>query len=110
VAVKTHTLIACAHLAYRGKEIADLANQVGIVDPQHLPEPGSVSVVGIAGDELSVVRGDGDKVLPYTLWAELAKQVGGLELVEKVKAEAFTPAAPGETFFDAVLGGRKSEI
>lgn len=104
---KTHTLIACTHLAYRGTEIAELAKQVGIVDPKHLLDPGAISVAGIAGDELSVVRGDGDKVLPYTLWAELAKQVGGDELLKQVRAEAFTPAAPGESFFDAVLGGRK---
>ncbi len=35
---KTHTLIACAHLAYRGKEISDLVSQVGIVDPALLPD------------------------------------------------------------------------
>lgn len=104
---KTHTLIACAHLAHRGTEIANLVKQVGVVDPKYLLAPGAIKVAGIAGDELSVVRGEGDKVLPYTLWAELAKQVGGAELLNQVKAEAFTPAAPGETFFDAVLGGRK---
>ena len=107
---KTHTLIACAHLAYRGTEIADLASQAGIIDPKHLMAPGAVSVVGIAGDELSVVRGEGDKVLPYTLWAELAKQIGGTEMLNTVRAEAFTAAAPGEAFFDTVLGGRKTLI
>jgi hypothetical protein len=107
---KTHTLIACAHLAYRGKELTDIVQQVGIVDPQHLPEPGTVSVVGIAGDELSVVRNEGDKVLPYTLWAELAKQVGGQELLDNVRAEAFTAGAPGEDYLNAVLGDRKALI
>ncbi len=107
---KTHTLIACAHLAYRGTELSELASEVGIAATEFLPEPKSVNVVGIAGDELSVVRGEGDKVLPYTLWAELAKQVGGPDLVEKVRAEAFTAAAPGEAFFDTVLGDRKTLI
>jgi len=104
---KTHTLIACAHLAHRGTDLADMADRVGIVDSKYLPSPGAVNVVGIAGDELSVVQSEGEQVHPYTLWAELAKQVGGTELVEQVRAEAFTPAAPGESFFDAVLGGRK---
>lgn len=104
---KTHTLIACTHLAQRGTELKDLVARLGVIDVKHLPTPGSVSVVGIAGDELSVVRSQGDKVFPYTLWAELAKQVGGDALLEKVKAEAFTPAAPGEQFFQAVLGTRK---
>jgi len=59
---KTHTLIACANLATRGNELAEIAQQTGIVDSKYLPAAGSVSVVGIAGDELSVVRGEGDKV------------------------------------------------
>lgn len=104
---KTHTLIACAHLATRGTELSEIAQQTGIVESKHLPDPGSVSVVGIAGDELSVVRSEGDKVYPYTLWAELAKQVGGPSLVEKVKAEVFTAAAPGESYFETVLGDRR---
>ncbi len=104
---KTHTLIACAHLAHRGTELAAVAESIGIVSAEHLPKPGSTRVVGIAGDELSVVRSEGDKVHAYTLWAELAKQVGGPELLDQVKAEATTPAAPGESFFETVLGGRK---
>lgn len=104
---KTHTLIACTHLAYRGTELAPFASKSGLVEPEHLPTPGSVNVVGIAGDELSVVHSHGDQVVPYTLWAELAKQVGGDDLLGQVEAEAFTPAAPGEAFFDRVLGGHK---
>jgi len=107
---KTHTLIACAHLAYRGSELASLVKQIGIVDPDILPQPKLVKVVGIAGDELSVVRSEGDQVRPYTLWAELAKQIGGTPLLEQVKAEAFTAAAPGEEFFSKVLGDQKTLI
>ncbi len=66
-----------------------------------------MTVVGIAGDELSVVRSEGDKVLPYTLWAELAKQVGGTDLLNQVRGEAFTVGAPGEGYFDAVLASAR---
>lgn len=104
---KTHTLIACTHLAMRGDELKELAQETGVINPQYLLPKGSVSVVGIAGDEISVVQSHGDRVVPYTLWAELAKQIGGQELLNQVKAEAMTPAAPGESFFDAVLGQRK---
>jgi len=104
---KTHTLIACTHLAHRGTEMASFVSDMNLADPQYLPQPGSISVVGIAGDELSVVRSQGEVVVPYTLWAELAKQVGGDEMLGQVEVEAFTPAAPGETFFDSVLRGRK---
>ncbi len=104
---KTHTLIACTHLAHRGTDLSEVVERIGLVDTQYLPEPGIINVVGIAGDELSVVRSEGDRVFPHTLWAELAKQVGGDDLSEQVRAEALTPAAPGESFFDAVLGNRK---
>ncbi len=40
-----------------------------------------MNVVGIAGDEISGVRSQGDEVVPYTLWAELASQIGGNERV-----------------------------
>ena len=104
---KTHTLIACTHLAERGTQLAELAKETGIVDPAHLPEPGTISVVGIAGDQLSVVQSKGDQVEPYTLWAEMARRVGGNDLLESVRAEAFSAAAPGESFFQQVLGDRK---
>lgn len=107
---KTHTLIACTHLAERGSELADLVRETGIVDPAHLLEPGSVSVVGIAGDQLSVIQSKGDHVEPYTLWAEMARQVGGDDLLASVRAEAFTVGAPGEAFFEQVLGDRKALI
>lgn len=104
---KTHTLIACTNLAERGTELADLVRETGIADPSQLLDAGSVSVVGIAGDQLSVVLGNGDQIEPHTLWAELAKQVGGEVLLKSVHAEAFSPGAPGESFFQKVLGGRK---
>lgn len=107
---KTHTLIACTHLAHRGRNLAEVAGSIGLVDPAHLPEPGSVNVVGIAGDVVDVVRTQGEQVVPFTIWAELARQIGGDDLLEAVKAEAQTVGAPGEAFFDTVLGGRTALI
>lgn len=102
---KTHSLIACVHIAYRGKELAGVTD--GILEPEYLPDPNSVSVVGIAGDELPVIKTKGDKIIPYTLWGELAYQVGGEHLYQQVKAEAESFAAPGKNFLETILGGRK---
>ena len=74
---------------------------------KYLPEPGTVTVVGIAGDEIPVSRNLGDKLVPYTLWGELAYQIGGEELYRKVQNAAEMFAAPGKDFLDTVLGGRK---
>jgi len=102
---KTHALIACTHLAFRGKELKDAV--AGIVDPDILPEPGTVAVVGIAGDEIPVHKPKGSKLIPYTLWGEIAYQIGGETLYREVEEDAVSYAAPGKPYFDKVFGGRK---
>lgn len=102
---KTHTLIACVHIANKGKDIAEDVSD--ILDSEYLPDPGTVTVVGIAGDEIPVSKNIGDRLVPYTLWGELAYQVGGEELYRKVQSAAELFAAPGKDFLDTVLGGRK---
>jgi len=105
---KTHTLIACAHLAHRGNELAKVAAEM--IESSLLPEPGSVSVVGIPGDTLPVHQVKGQHLTPSTLWGEIAFQVGGEELYKTVRQEAESIAAPGEGFFEAVFGGKKALI
>lgn len=102
---KTHSLIACVHIANRGTELKDVTQD--ILEPQYLPEPHSVTVVGIAGDEIPVNKIKGDKLIPYTLWGELAYQVGGEALYKEVKTEAESFAAPGKHFLETVLNGKK---
>lgn len=102
---KTHALIACTHIAYRGSELAGITDHV--VPSRLLPAPGSVVVVGVSGDTLDVHRRKGASLEPYTLWGEIASQVGGDELLREVEADVISPAAPGKSYFDAVFGGRR---
>jgi hypothetical protein len=102
---KTHTLIACVHIANRGSEIAEATS--GIIDQAYLPAPHSVTVVGIAGDEIPVSRIKGERLVPYTLWGELAYQIGGEDLYKAVRDEAESFAAPGKYFLEKVLGDNK---
>ena len=102
---KTHSLIACVHIANRGSELADVTGE--ILDRQYLPAPHTVAVVGVAGDEIPVSRIKGDRLIPYTLWGELAYQVGGEALYKQVRTEAESFAAPGKHFLETVLGGKK---
>ena len=102
---KTHTLIACTHIACRGTELRDVTQE--LLPEELLPAPQSVTVVGIAGDELPVQQTHGDRLVPYTLWGELAYQIGGEALYRAVQAEAESPAAPGRDFFERVLGDGK---
>lgn len=102
---KTHTLIACVHIAYKGKELKNVTRD--IVNEEYLPEPGSVIVVGIAGDNLSVQKVKGEQLIPYTIWGEIAYQIGGETLYKEVQDEAESMASPGKPFFDKVLGNKK---
>jgi hypothetical protein len=54
---KTHTLIALTHLAFRGSEIAGVAES--LIDRAPLPSPVKCSV---AGDELAVHRPQGPEI------------------------------------------------
>lgn len=102
---KTHALIAATHIAHQGTELSGLTD--ALVDPEHLPDPDSVAVVGIAGDELPVQKPKGEKLVPHTLWGEIAHQVGGEELYRHVQEDAESDAAPGRHFLETVFGGRK---
>jgi len=102
---KTHILIALAHLAFQGKDLAPVT--ANIVSDNLLLAPGEIKVVGIAGDELPVHKPKGAALLPYTLWGEIAFQIGGESLYKQLETDVTSFAAPGKDYFDAVLGGQK---
>lgn len=102
---KTHALIACVHIASQGKNLASAASDV--LDSSLLPEPGTVTVVGIAGDEIPVNKTKHDGLVPYTLWGEMAYQIGGETLYNEVRSEAESFAAPGLSFLERILGEKK---
>jgi predicted AAA+ superfamily ATPase len=102
---KTHALIALTHLGFRGRELASVTQ--GIIDAGLLPAPGAVTVIGIAGDEIPVHKPQGTDLIPYTIWGELAYQVGGEFLYRQAENDATAPDAPDRRFFERVLEGRK---
>jgi len=102
---KTHTLIAATHIAARGKAISDCL--IGILEEQWIPNEGEVYVVGVAGDEISVHQPRGNELIPYTLWGEIAFQIGGEALYREVQSEAESYAAPGAYYLDKVFGNKK---
>lgn len=102
---KTHTLIALTHLAHKGKNLAPLVQDY--VSTDVLPEPETVHVIGIAGDELPLYRTRGSQLVPYTLWGEMAYRIGGEDLYTQVQTEAESYASPGSSFFETVFSGRK---
>jgi hypothetical protein len=105
---KTHTLIGLTHLAFRGCELSEVAAPLTGGAP--LPSPGECSIAGVAGDELAVHRPQGPDLVPYTLWGEIAYQIGGEALYKAIGGDATATAAPGSTYFDTVFKGRKAVV
>lgn len=105
---KTHALIALTHLGFKGKTLVNITGD--LVPEDILPDPAEVFVVGVAGDELPVHRSQGASLVPYTLWGEIAHQIGGEALYSQVREEVSSHAAPGSPYFNRVLGGRKGII
>lgn len=102
---KTHSLIGLVHCVKQGRAIASMVEPLFPGLP--LPNADEVRLVAIAGDVLSVNRASGADLIPYTLWGELALQVGGEALYRELETDAVSLAAPGEAFFRRVLEGRK---
>jgi hypothetical protein len=105
---KTHSLIAMTHIAKQGQKLAPQLQD--ILPEDYLPEPAQVHVVGVAGDELPVHKPQGAELTPYTLWGEIAYQIGGEQLYRQVEAEVTSYAAPGRHYFQTVLGDTKALI
>lgn len=102
---KTHTLIACMHLARKGKTISSV---VGDAIPETLlPEPGEVSVVAVAGEMTPVTMTKGARIHPFPLWAEIARQIGGDTLSERVRSYMHRLDSPDEAYFQEVFGEKK---
>ncbi len=105
---KTHTLIALTHLALRGNELGEVA--APLLDGTPLPARGECGVAGVAGDELAVHRPQGPELIPYTLWGEIAFQIGGEALYQAIGQDATATAAPGSAYFETVFKGRKALV
>jgi len=102
---KTHTLIACLHLAKKGQELAPYVS--GFLPVESLPEPESVEVVAIPGDAVAVKKTWGTELKPYPLWAEIARQIGGENLCKEVSQYLERLDSPDEAFFKKIFQGRK---
>ena len=105
---KTHSLIGLVHCAKRGTEIRNLVDP--LFPDLRLPALGTVDVVAIAGDVLSVNKSSGAVLIPHTLWGELAMQVGGETLYRELENDVTSVAAPGKDFFKRVFAGCRAVI
>lgn len=102
--------VASTHLAFKGRELAEIVRKTldsaSNAISAKLSAPGEVAVVGVSGEEIPVNKPRGTDLVPYTLWGEIAFQIGGEALYRSVNAEALS-FEEGKTYFEKVFGGRK---
>jgi hypothetical protein len=57
-----------------------------------------------------VHRPHGTELVPYTLWGEIAFQIGGAALYQAIGEDATATAAPGSAYFETVFKRRKALV
>lgn len=104
---KSHNLIALYHAVKGNCSIRHLMPFIGT--QQRVPKPSEVDVAGVVGSDLDPAVGifhAQDTITTYTLWGELAYQLGkraGYALAEQSDQNKI---APGTGLFERIIGNR----
>jgi hypothetical protein len=108
---KTHNLIALYHVV-SGHVSAKIVNNL-LGEKVALPKPGEITIAGVVGSDLDPSLGlehPADKLTTYTLWGELAYQLGGRAGYALAKESDLNKAAPGTGLFETLVGDRPALI
>lgn len=100
---KTHNLIALYHVV-KGNATPEMLD--GIVTPEMIPQREAIDVAAVVGNDLSPTDGllheDGTRT--YTLWGDLAYQLGGRAGYALAKESDLSKTAPGTSLFESLVG------
>ncbi|MGB8648103.1 MAG: DUF499 domain-containing protein, partial [Anaerolineae bacterium] len=108
---KTHNLIALYHVASGKTPAGAVADLLG--KETRLPAPGVIQIGAVVGSDLDPTTGmehPEDKLKTYTLWGELAYQLGGRAGYALARESDETKAAPGTGLFETLVGDRPALI
>jgi hypothetical protein len=108
---KTHNLIALYH-AVRGETDRDHLHSYLDAD-WRLPEPNQIDVAGVVGSDLDPTIGivhPEDNVTTYTLWGELAYQLGGRAGYALARESDQKKIAPGTGLYEQIIGSQPTLI
>jgi Protein of unknown function (DUF499) len=106
---KTHDEIALWHICKQGRNIDGLNR---FVDVNLIPER-SVQVAAVDGRDLDPVNGvyhAESGVTTYTLWGEIAYQIGGIEGYQLLRGSDEQRISPGTSVLERLLGGQPTLI
>lgn len=106
---KTHDEIALWHICKQGRNIEGLNR---FVDVNLMPER-PVQVAAVDGRDLDPVNGvyhAESGVTTYTLWGEIAYQIGGIEGYQLLRGSDEQRISPGTSVLERLLGGKPTLI
>jgi hypothetical protein len=105
---KTHNLIALYHAA-RG-EVGNAPPE--LIDRRLVPPPGSITIAGVVGSDLDPSTGiQHADATTYTLWGELAYQLGGADGYALVaESDQRSKVAPGTGVWERIVADRPTLI
>lgn len=106
---KTHNLIALYHAARSGKASSKWLK--GFVDASLLPDGPIEKIAGIVGSDLDPENGlTHGSITTYTVWGEIAYQIGGVEGYKLVEKSDKNRVAPGVQVFEKLIGDEPALI
>lgn len=102
---KTHTLISLYHIAKAGRLLLNSAYTGNILQGGVIPDFDDAKVAVFTNNTTDVTQGrvTSENITIYTLWGELAYQLGGVEAYNKVRANDESRTAPTSSIFKPIL-------
>lgn len=102
---KTHTLISLYHIAKAGRSLQNSAYTANLLQEGVAPDFDNAKVAVFTNNTTDVVQGrtTDEGITIYTLWGELAYQLGGVEGYNKVRANDESRTAPTSSIFKPIL-------
>ena len=102
---KTHSLISLYHIAKSGRRIASLGRDMKFFSENVTPKFDEAKVAVFTNNTTDVVQGreceDGFTI--YTLWGEIAYQLGGKEAYDKIRQNDIERTAPSSILFKPII-------
>ncbi len=108
---KTHNLIALYH-AVSGR-VAPEVLQAYVDENWVMPQAGAMDVAGVVGSDLDATNSifhAANNIRTYTLWGELAYQLGGRAGYALAQESDKNKVAPGTGLFEQIIGHRPTLI
>jgi predicted AAA+ superfamily ATPase len=105
---KTHNLIALLHLCRSGVAPKAVSR---FVSPEYLPSQPVTKIAGIVGPDMDVANGiDHGHVKTFTLWGDIAYQIGGPAGFEIVRKSDEQRTTPGTQVWEKLIGDEPALI